>query len=94
MPPWLAQTHRIAALAGIAACVALLPLAARRRSVSFGFLVAVLLVIPIAAAITGALSGPHDRYQSRVMWLPPFVAGVCIIAETRRLIAAARRQAA
>jgi hypothetical protein len=94
VPPWLAQTHRIAALAGIAACVALLPLAARRRSVSFGFLLAVLLVIPIAAAITGALSGPHDRYQSRVMWLPPFVAGVCIIAETRRLIAAARRQAA
>jgi hypothetical protein len=84
LPPWLAETHRIVALVGIAACIALLPLAARRRSVSFGFLTAVLLVIPIAAAITGALSGPHDRYQSRIMWLPPFVAGVCLIAATRR----------
>ena len=25
------------------------------------------------AAITGALSMPHDRYQSRIMWLPPLV---------------------
>ena len=24
--------------------------------------------------ITGSLSAPHDRYQSRIMWLPPFIA--------------------
>jgi hypothetical protein len=26
------------------------------------------------AAITGGLSGPHDRYQSRIMWLAPLTA--------------------
>lgn len=93
LPPWLAATHRVVALAGVAVCLALLPLAARRRCDGFGFLIAVLMVIPIAAAITGTLSGPHDRYQSRIMWLPPFVAGVCLIAETRRFIAATRRPA-
>jgi hypothetical protein len=93
LPSWLAATHRIVALAGVAACLAMLPVAARRRSAGFGFLIAVLVVIPVAAAITGTLSGPHDRYQSRIMWLPPFIAGVCLLAETRRLIAPAHRPA-
>ena len=35
------------------------------------------------AAITGGLSGPHDRYQSRIMWLPPLVAVICL-ASLRR----------
>ena len=24
------------------------------------------------ALVTGALSGPHDRYQARIAWLLPF----------------------
>lgn len=34
-----------------------------------GFSVLVLLVLMGNAAVTGALSGPHERYQSRVVWL-------------------------
>ncbi|HEX2941034.1 MAG TPA: hypothetical protein VHO91_08305 [Rhodopila sp.] len=45
-----------------------------RTSATTGVLLTVLLSLPISAAVTGALSGPHDRYQSRIMWLPPFVA--------------------
>jgi hypothetical protein len=26
------------------------------------------------AAVTGALSGPHDRYQARIAWLLPLAA--------------------
>jgi hypothetical protein len=28
----------------------------------------------VNAAVCGVLSTPHDRYQSRVIWLLPFVA--------------------
>ena len=36
----------------------------------------VLIALPANAASTGALSGPHDRYQARIAWLlllPPLV---------------------
>lgn len=32
------------------------------------------------AFICGALSNPHDRYQSRLVWLAPLVAGMIIVA--------------
>jgi hypothetical protein len=80
VPGGLALIHRLTGLAGIAACAALLPLALRRRAACLGFLVTVLLALPISAAITGALSTPHDRYQSRIMWLPPFVAAVSAVS--------------
>jgi hypothetical protein len=35
--------------------------------------VATLLALLINAVVTGGLSTPHDRYQSRLMWLPMFV---------------------
>ncbi|HVZ08230.1 MAG TPA: hypothetical protein VHC04_09970 [Rhodopila sp.] len=72
LPAWLMITHRITALAGVAACVILLPIAWRRRSLTLGLLIAVLCVLPLSAAVTGVLSGPHGRYQSRIMWLPVF----------------------
>ena len=31
------------------------------------------LALLVNAAVTGGLSMPHDRYQSRIMWLPPLV---------------------
>jgi hypothetical protein len=76
VPAILARIHWAVALAGVLGCAILLPVAFARRAVCFGFLVAVFIALPISAAITGALSTPHDRYQSRIMWLPPFVAVV------------------
>jgi len=83
VPPLLALAHRLTALGGVTGCVLLLPMAIRRRAACFGFLVAVLIALPVSAAITGGLSAPHERYQSRIMWLPPFVA-VVSLASLRR----------
>jgi hypothetical protein len=84
VPPLLSSIHMFVALTGVAACVLLLPIAFLRRATCAGFLLAVLLALPLSAAITGALSGPHDRYQARIMWLPPFVAAVSFAALRRR----------
>lgn len=80
MPAALAATHEAVALSGVIACVLLLPVAARRKATCLGFLVAVLLALPLGAAITGGLSSPHDRYQSRIMWLPPFIAALSFLS--------------
>ena len=77
VPAWMQALHLATALAGIAACVALLLSAPRRRMpghLTAGFAAAALLALLANAAITGGLSGPHDRYQSRIMWLPPLIA--------------------
>ena len=66
--------------AGVVACALLLFAALRRRAPCGGLLLAVLLVLPVSAAITGGLSGPHDRYQARIMWLPPFVAALSFVS--------------
>ena len=73
--PWpLATVHCVTALAGIAAALVLLPVAWRRRHVATWFLAVALLALPLSAAITGGLSAPHDRYQSRIVWLPAAMA--------------------
>jgi hypothetical protein len=82
--PPLAATHFVVALAGIAAALVLLPIAWRRRHISAWFLAVALLTVPISAAITGGLSSPHDRYQSRIIWLPACVAFLVIPALVRR----------
>jgi len=74
VPPWLAALHEAAALTGIAAALVLLPLAWRRRHVAAWYLAVALLTLPLSAAITGGLSTPHDRYQSRIVWLPAAMA--------------------
>jgi hypothetical protein len=84
IPPALARIHAIVALTGVLACAILLPIALKRRAPCAGFLLAVLLVLPLSAAITGGLSAPHDRYQARIMWLPPFIAAVSLAALRRR----------
>jgi hypothetical protein len=78
LPAWLLMLHRTVALIGVAICCALLPMALRRRHGVAGFLVLMLLALPINALITGGVSGPHDRYQSRVMWLAPLLAALAI----------------
>jgi hypothetical protein len=77
VPAWMQALHLATALAGVAACVALLLPASRKRisgHPAAGFAAAALLALLANAAITGGLSGPHDRYQSRIMWLPPLIA--------------------
>jgi hypothetical protein len=74
LPDWLATLHRVAELAGLAASLACLPGLLRRRSPLGGVIVAVVAGLLANAAITGGMSGPHARYQSRVMWLPVLTA--------------------
>jgi hypothetical protein len=88
LPDWLITLHRVAAIGGVLLCIVLLPLAWTPlawtplawswRPPLAGFLVLVLLAVPLNALITGGLSGPHDRYQSRVMWLPTLLAALAI----------------
>jgi hypothetical protein len=80
VPCPLATLHRVTALAGIAAALLLLPLAWRRRHVAAWFLALALLALPLSAAITGGLSTPHDRYQSRIVWLPAAMAFLSVPA--------------
>jgi hypothetical protein len=69
VPPWLKVLHCIVALGSVAGLV--LPLC--KHSAARGFAAATVLAMLVNAAITGGLSMPHDRYQSRIMWLPPLV---------------------
>ena len=85
VPPLLARIHKIVALSGSIGCAILLPVAFKRRASCAGFLLAVLLALPVSAAITGGLSAPHDRYQARIMWLPPFIAVLSFASLRRRL---------
>jgi hypothetical protein len=72
--PWpLSALHIAAAWLAVLLCGAVLVLG-WRRDVAAGFAAAALLTVLVNAAVTGCLSGPHDRYQSRVMWLPLAVA--------------------
>jgi hypothetical protein len=84
VPPPLAAVHRGTALAGIAAALVVLPIAWRRRHVAAWYLALALLTLPISAAITGGLSAPFDRYQSRIVWLPAVMALLSVPALARR----------
>jgi hypothetical protein len=74
VPTWMQALHSAVAILGVLACCAALPIALRRRDVAAGFAIAMLVAVLGNAAITGGLSGPHDRYQSRIMWLTPLTA--------------------
>jgi hypothetical protein len=69
VPPWLQVLHQMVAISSVAGLA--LPLC--KRSALRGFAAATLLALLVNAAVTGGLSMPHDRYQSRIMWLPPLV---------------------
>ena len=73
VPGWMLDLHRIVALIGIAGCC-LLVLRRRAGPRAAGFAAVALLALGLNAAITGALSGPHDRYQARLVWIAPAVA--------------------
>ncbi|MGH6782357.1 MAG: hypothetical protein ACREB5_09655, partial [Sphingomonadaceae bacterium] len=60
------------ALAGLLALpIALMAALRRRDGMLAGLLIAVAVVLVANAAMAGALSDVHDRYQSRVVWLAP-----------------------
>jgi hypothetical protein len=85
VPPSLRWLHQAAAWAGLAGCAMLAVLGHRRGHLLGGFAVALLFGVLVNAAITGGLSGPHDRYQSRVIWLP---LALVLLALLRRRTAA------
>lgn len=87
VPTWLGRVHRAVALGGVACCLLALPVVGRRAPLLAGFVALGLLALPANALITGGLSGPHDRYQSRVMWLPPLLAVLALPALARRTAA-------
>ena len=72
----------------LAAVSGLLPLAIwsmRRRRYDLAVLALFVLVALVGNAfICGALSNPHDRYQSRMVWLAPLVLGVAVAAFRRK----------
>ena len=68
-PSWLRMLQDVAFLVGLAVTLYELA-AARSRGDPLALLCAAVLVCLLGnAAVTGVLSGPHDRYQSRVIWL-------------------------
>lgn len=89
---WLSVASSLAALGVIAAC------AVRARRAKDGqhsnelwyFITLVLLAVLANAAICGALSGPHARYQMRLIWVLPLIASFALIS--RRQAAAAPAQ--
>ncbi len=83
VPAWLALLHTGAAVVGMAATLAAVVVGWRRHDPVAGLCLAVLLALCGNAAITGVLSGPQDRYQSRVIWLA--VAAPLIAAAALRL---------
>lgn len=85
VPGWIDTTHMVVALSGIALAVILTVWAWRRSRLHAAFLLLSLLALPLSAAITGALSMPHDRYQARVAFLPALVCTISAfgLARTR-----------
>jgi hypothetical protein len=83
VPAWMLRLHVVVAVTTIVLCsVLLMPRWRFRRDACF--LAAVLVTLVANAAVCGGLSGPHDRYQSRVIWLPGAMAGLAIAARVRR----------
>ena len=69
VPGWLQWLHRTGFWAGLAATLYCFIVGMRERQPAALLCAAVLLCLIGNAAVTGMLSGPHDRYQSRVIWL-------------------------
>lgn len=61
----------------------------RRDVPALALLLAIGAVLVTNAALAGALSDVHDRYQSRVVWLLPFALLMCAARSVRRSDAAA-----
>jgi hypothetical protein len=72
--------------AGLATPVLLIRALRRRDDAMAGLAALVIAGVIANAAATGALSGPHDRYQARIAWLvlvPPWLAAAQAIRSAR-----------
>ena len=72
---FLAPHRLVLLLGGLAALLAWRRAAARGDPERLALVLCVLVGVTANAIATGALSGPHDRYQARIAWLLP-LAGV------------------
>ncbi|MBC2668151.1 hypothetical protein ACFOON_11535 [Novosphingobium piscinae] len=70
-----------ALVAGLVAAGRILPASGRSLRVAAGFVLGAIL---LNAAITGALSKPHDRYNVRVLWALDVVAAALLINSVSR----------
>lgn len=71
---WLNDLHGPVVVAALLALLMASAFAFRRRPATLALPVFILLGLIGNAAVCGALSGPHHRYQARLIWLLPFVA--------------------
>ncbi len=87
VPHWMRLLHGLGYVLGVAGTLACLVLAIMRRSPMALLCAAVLLCLLGNAAVTGILSGPHDRYQNRVIWialLAPLLVGAERLARAKQ----------
>jgi len=84
--PFGAETRRAAFRAGpepaLRACPArkwFSPVVNPADALAARFAAVVLFSLVAGAAITGGLSAPHDRYQSRLIWLPPCIGALTLM---------------
>ena len=73
VPAWLSRLHAAMFWCGLAATAFCLVVEVRRQQPLALLCATVLLCLVGNAAATGVLSGPHDRYQNRVIWLAMIV---------------------
>jgi len=82
--------HVPVAFLSLGALFVVLRRARARRDFAAGLLPAfILLALMGNAVVCGVFSGPHGRYQSRIMWLPAFA--IALIAAPRISAEAQRR---
>jgi hypothetical protein len=81
---WWQTFHRYTVIGSIVALPIVLMFSSRRRLADSAFPVFLCVsAILINGMITGALSSVHDRYQSRVIWIVPFLLISMVIARER-----------
>jgi hypothetical protein len=83
----LNRIHVPAAYLSIAALLVILAAAGLRRNLEGHALPAAVVTVTILgnAMVCGALSGPHDRYGSRIVWLATFVAAMAVAERPRKM---------
>ncbi|MDB5374797.1 MAG: hypothetical protein JWP04_3439 [Belnapia sp.] len=87
--PFLALHPLLLALGAAAALLGWRRAARAGDAPMLGLVLAVLVGVTVNAAVTGALSGPHDRYQARIAWLLPLAGLLALGATAARPVAIA-----